>query len=85
MARTEVFGYDEVHLENRSVACKYPWIVLTFSTEKVRTVFPRERNALRKLAHELNDLSNVVIVLAVPGARSRVEQIVPSRQKLKDL
>ena len=57
----------------------------TSPIEEVGTVLAREREALGELAHELDDLRNVVVVLAVPRARRGVEEVVPARDELEDL
>lgn len=61
------------------------WDMLTFAVEKLGRVLAARRDILRKLADKLNNLCNVVVVLAVPRARGRVEQIVSASKEFKDL
>ena len=57
----------------------------TSPVEEVRAVLSREREALRELAHQLDDLCDVVVVLAVPRPRRRIEEIVSASDELEDL
>lgn len=57
----------------------------TFAIKEVRAVFTRKGNGLGKLAHQLHDLRDMVIVFAVPGSRCGVEQIVTTCQQFEDL
>ena len=57
----------------------------TFPVKEIRAVLPRKRNLLGELAHKLHDLSDMVIVLAVPRSRRRIKQIITTRQKFEYL
>lgn len=57
----------------------------TFPVKEFTAVFPRKRDAARDLAHQLHDLRDVVIVLAVPRPRGRIEEVVPARDELEYL
>ena len=57
----------------------------TSSVEEVGAVLARERDALRELAHELDDLRDVVVVLAVLGPGLRIEKVIPAGQELEYL
>ena len=48
----------------------------TFAIEELATVLAGEGYALWNLAHELHDLRDVVVVLAITGASGRVEKVV---------
>jgi len=52
----------------------------TFSVEKIWAVFSGECQTLGELAHQLDNLSNVIVILAIPGARCRVKEIVSACQ-----
>ena len=46
--------------------CTYPKLaLLTFAVEELAAVLPRKRYALRELAHELDDLGNVIVVFRI--------------------
>jgi hypothetical protein len=57
----------------------------TFPIEEIGTVFSGECKGLGELAHQLNNLSNVVIILAISGARGRIKEVIPARQQFEYL
>ena len=57
----------------------------TSPVKEVGAVLAREREALGELAHELDDLRDVVVVLAVPRAGRGVKEVVAARDELEDL
>ena len=59
--------------------------LLTSSVEKVRAVLARERETLRELPHELDDLRDVVVVFAIPRSQCGIEQEVAASDQLEDL
>ena len=60
-------------------------VARTSPVEEVRAILAREREALRELAHELDDLRDVVVVLAVPRAGRGVEEVVAPGDEFEDL
>jgi hypothetical protein len=45
----------------------------TFLVEEFRTVLAGKRDGLGYLTNEFDDLSDMIVVLAVPRSRSRIE------------
>ena len=58
---------------------------LTPPVKELIAILARQRKRTRKLSHKLNNLRNMVVVLAVPRARRGVEEVVPARDELEDL
>jgi hypothetical protein len=73
MARSEACGCVGVRLRGRKVngsirANKNIGKTRqTFPVEELAAVFPSKGDTPGKLAHELDDLSDVVVVLGIPG------------------
>lgn len=57
----------------------------TFPVEELAAVFPCKGDTPGKLAHELDDLSDVVVVLGISRPRRGIEQIVSASQQLEEL
>jgi len=57
----------------------------TFPVEEIRTVFSGERKTLGEIAHQLDNLSNVVVIFTISGARGRIKEIISARQQLEYL
>lgn len=50
----------------------------TSPIKEIRGIFTRKRHALRHLTHQLHNLRDMVVILAVFGSSLRVEQVVSS-------
>ena len=57
----------------------------TFAVEEFGAVFAGERDGFGDLAHELDDLRDVVVVFAVPRPRGGVEEVIAACDKFEDL
>jgi len=86
MARSEACGCAEVRLRRRKVndctraTKRIGKARRTFPVEELAAVFPRKGDTPGKLAHELDNLSDVVVVLGIPGPRCGIEKIVSAGQ-----
>jgi len=90
MARSEACGCVEVRLRrevNGSTRASenIGETRRTFPVEELAAVFTSKGDTPGKLAHELDDLSDVVVVLGIPGPRCGIEKIVPAGQQLEEL
>jgi hypothetical protein len=52
---------------------------ITFPVEEIATIFAREGDTLWKFTHELDDLSYMIVVFAVPRTGRGIEKIVATR------
>jgi hypothetical protein len=52
----------------------------TFPSEELVGVLAGEGDSLREVSHELDDLSDMVVVFGVPTPASRIEEVVPTRK-----
>lgn len=89
MARSGACGCVEVRLRRKvngsTRASRNPVKRRTFPVEEFTAVFASKGETSGKLAHELDDLSNVVVVLGIPGSRRGIEKIVSASQQLEEL
>lgn len=57
----------------------------TFTIEEITAVFPQKSDLFGELAHGLHNLSDVIVVLAVPRSGRGVEEVVTTGEELEDL
>lgn len=57
----------------------------TSTIEELRRILARKRDVLRDLAHQLHDLCDVIVVLAVPRTRRGIEEVVTAGNQLEYL
>ena len=55
----------------------------TFAIEKPGAVLSGKGEGLGKFADKLDDLGDVVFILAVSRTRLRVEKVIPAREELE--
>lgn len=48
-------------------------------------VLAGKRDTSRQLAHEFDDLCDMIVVFAIPLTRCGIKEVIASRQQLKDL
>jgi len=58
---------------------------LTFPIEEFVRILPGKRYRLRNLAQKLNDLRNVIVVLAISRSRGGVEEVVAACDEFEEL
>lgn len=70
---------------NPDLACRKEELERTFSIKEFWTILPRKRDRFRDLTHQLYDLCDMIVVLAVSWPRSRIEEVIAARYELENL